>query len=181
MATSQALDLALLTFPHTEGAEHAYSDVRERAAGQPWLEEIAFVEHHGHDRLVLRGTVAGHYLDVDDHGDLIGPRAAKGAVTGAAVGLIFGPPGLAVGLTAGATTGAFSESDSAPRVHDVFFDEVRAAVPEGSSALVLVAAPEHVVQMAEAFAGKGMLARHHLTPEQADALLASLADDPAAA
>lgn len=181
MAASQPLDLALLTFPHTAGAEHAYSDIRQRAAGQPWLEEIAFVEHHGHDRLVLRGTVAGHYLDVDDHGDMIGPRAAKGALTGAAVGLVFGPPGIAVGLTAGATAGAVSESDAAPRVHDVFFDEVRAEVPEGSSALVLVAPPEHVDQMAAAFPEQGALVRHHLTPEQSQALLASLADDPAAA
>ena len=77
METPRSLDLALMTFEHLEGAERAYTQVRDRAAGEPWLKEIAFVEHHGHDRLLVRGTVAEHYLDVDDHGDAIGKRVTR--------------------------------------------------------------------------------------------------------
>ena len=62
----RTLDFALMVFPHVEAAEHAYTDVIDRAAGEPWLNEVAFVEHHGHGRLIVRGTVAGHYVDVDE-------------------------------------------------------------------------------------------------------------------
>jgi uncharacterized membrane protein len=176
------LDLALMVFPHVEGAEHAYTEVRERAAGQPWLQEVAFVEHHGHDRLVVRGTVAGHYLDVDDRGDVIGKRVAQGALTGAAVGLLLGPPGLAAGLTAGGVAGGERESESAPLHHDALLDEFRLEIPEKSSALALVAAPSHVDEMVAALAATdGELIRHHLNEEQANALLAAVADAPPAA
>ena len=40
-----------------------------------------------------------------------------------------------------------SESDHAPRLHDALLDEVRVEVPEKSSALLLLAAPEHVDAM----------------------------------
>jgi uncharacterized membrane protein len=182
LVVAVSLDLALMVYPHTEGAERAYSDVRNAAGDSHWVTEVAFVEHHRHDRLVVRGTVAGHYVDADDHGDVVGSRAVKGAVTGAAVGLIFGPAGMAVGLTAGGMAGGVSQSDAAPHVHSDFFDEVRAGVPVGSSALALLAAPEHVDEMVAALDGSsGELARHHLTDEQAQALVAAVADDPSAA
>jgi len=171
-----------MVYPHAEGAERAYSDRSERVAGTHWAGEVAFVEHHRHDRIVVRGTVAGHYVDADDRGDVIGSRAVKGAATGAAVGLVFGPVGIAAGLTAGATAGGVSQSDASPHVHSDFFDEVRAGVPIGSSALALLAAPEHVDEMVAALEGSGgELARHHLTDQQADALVAAVADDPTVA
>jgi uncharacterized membrane protein len=177
-----SLDLALMVYPHVEGAERAYSDARDPAAGTHWVDEVAFVEHHRHDRIVVRGTVAGRYVDADDRGDPMGSRALKGAVTGAVVGLVFGPPGIAVGLTAGGVAGGVSESDAAPHLHSDFFDEVRSGVPVGSSALALLAAPEHVNEMVSALDGSGgELVRHHLTDEQAKALIAAVADDPSAA
>ena len=177
-----SLDLALMVYPHVEGAERAYSDARDPAAGTHWVDEVAFVEHHSHDRIVVRGTVAGHYVDADDRGDPMGSRALKGAVTGAVVGLLFGPPGIALGLTAGGVAGGVSESDAAPHMHSDFFDEVRSGVPVGSSALALLAAPEHVNEMVAALDGSGgELVRHHLTDEQAKALIAAVADDPSAA
>src|SRR4051795_5166901 len=56
------LDFALMVFPHVEAAEHAYANVIDRAAGEPWLNEVAFVVRHGHGRPIVRGTVAGHYV-----------------------------------------------------------------------------------------------------------------------
>jgi uncharacterized membrane protein len=180
---SRTLDLALIVFPHVEAAERAFAHVVDQAAGQPWLNEVALVEHHGHDRLIVRGTVAGHYVDVDDHGDLVGPRAAKGALTGAAMGLLLGPPGFAVGMTVGAIAGGVSESDSAPIHHDSLLDAFRVEIPERSSALALLADPRHVDQMVATLEpmNGGAVVRHRLDAEQTQALVAAAADAPLAA
>ena len=52
-----SLDLALMVFDHVEGAERAYADVLDASVDAPWVHEIAFVEHHRHDRIVVRGTL----------------------------------------------------------------------------------------------------------------------------
>ena len=80
------LDLAVIVFKHAEGADHAYADVLSERGDAPWVHEIAFVEHHRHDRLVVRGTFAGRYVNYDEEGDLIGKRTAEGALTGAVAG-----------------------------------------------------------------------------------------------
>ena len=103
-----------MVFDHVEGAEKAYADVLGASASAPWVHEIAFVEHHRHDRIVVRGTVAGRYVDVDEQGDVIGKRTAEGALTGAVVGVFFGPPGLAIGLVAGGTAGGLSRGRARP-------------------------------------------------------------------
>jgi len=63
-----ALDIAVVTFDGVVGAERAFAAVREDAGADPWLNEIAFVEHHHRDRIVVRGTFAGRYLDVEEVG-----------------------------------------------------------------------------------------------------------------
>jgi hypothetical protein len=65
-------DIAVLTFEGTHGAERAFARVRDDAAGEPWLLEVAFVERHRHGQIVVRGTFAGRYLDVEElHGRLL--------------------------------------------------------------------------------------------------------------
>src|SRR4051794_20727325 len=175
-----SLDLALLVFDHVEGAERAYAGVLQTPGRGPWVDEIAFVEHHRHDWIVVRGTFAGRYVDVDERGDVIGKRTAEGALTGAVAGLFFGPMGLAVGIVGGASAGGLSEAGHAAQIHDALLDEVRAEVPAKSSALLLLAAPEHVDAMVAAFEGPdGRLVRHHLTPEAARALEDAVAGRPA--
>src|SRR5215211_4385567 len=104
-----SLDLALLVFDHIEGAERAYANVLAASVRAPWVHEVAFAEHHRHDRIVVRGTFAGRYVDLDERGDPIGKRTAEGALTGAVAGIFFGPMGLAVGLVGGGTVGGLSE------------------------------------------------------------------------
>jgi hypothetical protein len=136
-------DIAVLTFPRIIGAERAYADVRDNVGSQPWLAEVAFVECHRHDRIVVRGTFAGRYVDVD------------------------GPPGDLVRL-----------SD----LHGGLLDEIRADVPEGSSALVIYAPTDDVDALAEAFRDSGgRLTRHRVSEETAAALAASVAEAPPSA
>jgi uncharacterized membrane protein len=177
-----SLDLALVVFDRIEGAEHAYADVLGASVEAPWTHEIAFVEHHRHDRIVVRGTFAGRYLDIEDEGDVIGKRTAEGALTGAVAGAFFGPAGFAVGLVGGGTVGGVVEAEHVPVLHDTFVDEVRADVPEKSSAVLLLASPDHVDAMAAAFEGHGgRLVRRSLSPEAARALEAAVAGSPTAA
>src|SRR3954469_23551523 len=124
-----SLDLALLVFHHIEGAERAYASVLETSGRGPWVHELAFVEHHRKDRIVVRGSVIGHYVDLDERGDVIGKRTTEGALTGAVAGLFFGPMGLAVGMVGGAAVGGLSEAGAAPQSHGTMMDEVRAEVP----------------------------------------------------
>ena len=174
-----SLDLALLVFDRVEGAERAYAAMLETAGTPPWVHEVSFVEHHRHDRVVVRGTFAGRYVDVDERGDVIGKRTSEGAITGALVGTLFGPPGFAFGLVAGASAGGLSEAEQAPHLHDTFLDEIRSEVPQKSSALLLLAAPEHVDAMVAALDGHGgRLIRHHLAPEAALALEDAVAGHP---
>ena len=77
-----SLDLALAVFRHIERADHAYADVLDAVGDVPWVHEIALVEHHRRDRLVVRGTFAGRYVDEDDQRDPIGKKTAEGALTG---------------------------------------------------------------------------------------------------
>jgi hypothetical protein len=62
-----ALDLALLSFDGINAATGAFAAARDRSgAAGPWASEVGFVEHHEDGHLVLRGTFAGHYVDVDE-------------------------------------------------------------------------------------------------------------------
>jgi uncharacterized membrane protein len=174
------LDFALMVFEHTEGAERAYS--RVSTGGAAWAREIAFVEHHRHDRIVVRGTIAGHYVDADDEQEFIGARTVEGAVGGAAVGALLGPAGLAAGFVGGGLAGSVAQERSGPHLRSALFDEVRAEVPEGSSALILLATADDVDAMVGALEEQGgRLVRHHLTAEAASALQAAVAGSPSAA
>jgi hypothetical protein len=90
-------DLAVLTFDGLGSAERAFGRVRDDARGEPWLLEVAFAERHRHDRLVVRGTFAGRYLDIGDAG---GDERPAGALfdeirddvpVGSSAVVIFGP------------------------------------------------------------------------------------------
>jgi uncharacterized membrane protein len=176
------LDLALMVFAHTEGAECAYSNAPGAVAGIAWAREVAFVEHHRHDRIVVRGEFAGKYVDADDEQQFLGRRTVEGALTGAVAGAVFGPPGVAAGMVGGGVAGSVAEEKSGPQLRSAFFDEVRSDVPEGSSAVILLAASDHVDAMVAALDGQGgRLVRRVLTVEQAAALEAAVADSPSAA
>jgi uncharacterized membrane protein len=176
-----SLDLAVVVFRRIDDADHAYADASEAAGDAAWLREAAIVEHHRHDRIAVRGSVAGHYVDADDEGDVIGKKAVEGALTGALAGAVFGPAGMAAGMAAGGAVGGHAQAESAPHQHSALFDEVRADVPQKSSAIVLLAAPEHVDAMIatlEQGRRKGRVVRRPLSDEAANSLQDAVASSP---
>jgi uncharacterized membrane protein len=177
-----AMDLAMLTFDHPEGAERALAKVRDAAAGAAWLDEFALVERRHNGRIVIRGTFAGHYLDVDQSGDPMGRDTAIGALTGAVIGAAFGWFGFAAGLLAGGAVGGLVQAERLPELHGELFEEIRADVREHGSAIILLAAPGHVDAMADAFEGSnGHLIRRELSDATLTSLEAVVAQAPIAA
>jgi uncharacterized membrane protein len=177
-----SLDLAVMVFKHIDDADHAYADACEAGSDAVWLREAAVVEHHRHDRIEVRGSVAGHYVDADDEQDAIGKKTVEGALTGAAAGVLFGPAGMAAGFAAGGLAGGHAQAESGEHLHSAFFDEVRADVPPKSSAIVLLAAPEHVDEMVAALEGRrhGELVRRHISDEAVAQLQQAVASAPQA-
>jgi uncharacterized membrane protein len=175
-----SLDVAIVGFTTQNGAVNAFTKRADDDAA--WTKEVAFVEHHRSGRVALSGTFAGHYLDLDEADHVSQPGAAEGALTGVLAGLVFGPPGWAAGFVAGGVIGAEvgtpTEVEAAPAI---VVDELRAAVPRGGSAIVLVAAPDHVDAMLAALEETGgQVMRRGLSDEEQAVLEAALSGTPAA-
>jgi uncharacterized membrane protein len=178
-----ALDIALLSFDGVNSAAKAFSEARARSGAAGWTSKVGFVEHHANGHLVLRGTFAGHYVDDDEALHVSERGAAEGGAFGFVLGaLVAGPLGLAVGSVLGGIVGSQvgkpSEQDAEPAA---LVEVVRTAVPESGSAIVLIADASDVDEMVAAVGEtSGRLVRKTLTPEEADAVEASLSDLPAA-
>jgi uncharacterized membrane protein len=178
------LDLALIGFKGESTASSVFGTLRDRVgSAAPWTSEVAIVEHLGNDRMSVRGTFASRYVDVEETDHVSVPGAGEGALTGAVLGVIFGPPGFASGLVLGgiigAETGKPTELEPEPQL---LIDELRQAVPSGHSAIALLAEPGHVDAMLSALGESHQVAvvRRPLTAEQASALIASTVADPPA-
>jgi hypothetical protein len=92
-------------FAGTDGAERAFADARDVDPRTAWLGDSALVEAHRGGRIVVRGSVADHYVDLDGERDPMGRETGIGAVAGAAAGLVLGPSAVAIGLVGGAIFG----------------------------------------------------------------------------
>jgi len=169
---SAARDLTVLAFARADGAERAFGAVRGRAPEAPWARDVAFVECHHRGRIVVRGTFAGHWVDVEDVAASAREGAAEGAVAETVVGVAFGPPAFAGHLAAGGS----------PAERAALLDTVRAALPEQSSGIVALAAPPDADAMIAAFDDRATrVSRHRLSPDEAATLEAAVASAPPAA
>jgi hypothetical protein len=149
LPASDPLDVAVARFSGIAGAEQAFAAARDRDPGAGWIGDTAFVEVHRDGRIVVRSSVAGHYVDLDGEGDVIGRETGIGAVVGAAVGFLLGPPAFAVGVVGGATVGGVREARHVPTPAGPAFDVLVEQVPEGASAVVVVSDSERVQAMSE--------------------------------
>jgi uncharacterized membrane protein len=177
------LDLALVRFDGEGTAVQRYAAAKDLAEGEArWAREVGFVEHHGHGRLLLRGTFAGHYVDVDESDHVSQKGAGEGAVAGGLVGVLLGPLGIAVGLVVGgilgSQAGTASDSEAEP---ELLADRLRDAVPRSSSAIVLIAAPADVDEMLAALGdGAQGVTRRTLSADEAAQLELALSAAPRA-
>ena len=177
------LDLALLSFAGTNGAGLAFDAARGQSSPPAaWVRQVGFVEHHGSGHLVLRGTFAGHYIDIDDAIHVSQRGAAEGWAIGGVIGILGGPVGLVIGMVLGGVVGSQigkpSEVDPEP---EALADELRAAVPRGNSAMVVIATAQEVdALLAAVDVRRAHITRKTLTPDEAAALQTSLRDAPEA-
>ena len=101
---------------------------------------------------------------------------------GAAAGALFGPTGLVAGFLGGGIAGTVAEEHAGPQLRSALFDEVRGEVPQGSSAVMLLAPSEHVNAMVSVLEPRGgRLVRHHLEPDGVELLQSAVAGSPSAA
>ena len=177
------LEFALVSFDGTNAAAEAFAAARDRSSGAPWTSEVGFVEHHDSGELVMRGTFAGHYVDVEESVHVSERGAGEGGVVGAVIGaLLGGPPGFAVGMVAGATIGSqLGKPDEVDAEPEALAERVRAAVPRSGSAIVSIASAADIEEMIAAVGQTGgQVTRKALTSEDATALQASLSASPEA-
>jgi hypothetical protein len=175
----ETLHVGVARFSGIDGAERAFADAHDRDPAAGWMADAAFVEVHRGGRIVVRGSVAGHYVDLDGEGDVIGPDAGRGAVAGAALGFLLGPSAFAVGLVGGATVGGVIEASHLPKFEGPAFDAIRERVPKGSSAVVVISTAERVRAMSEALASSAeTFDRYRLGPAADAELRSALAAAP---
>ena len=175
------MHVGVATYSGVSGAEHAYADARDRDPQAAWIGDVAFVEVHRRGRIVVRGTVLGHYVDEDGAGDVIGPDTAAGAIVGAALGFPLGPQAFALGLVAGGPTGGAVEASQITEPEGPAFDAIRERIPEGSSAVVVFADAERIRAMYRAlFAAADTFVHYRLSPEAELQLRSDLTVAPAA-
>jgi uncharacterized membrane protein len=177
------MEFVLVRFDGVGGATQAFTEARTRSRREaPWIRHVGLVEHHSSGHLVLRGTFAGHYLDVDEALHTSERGAAEGFAAGAVLGVLGGPPGLAVGMVLGALvgsqTGQPSEVDLEPRQ---LVDRLRDGLPGPVSAIALIAETGDVEDMLTAIGDTdGDVLRQSLTADQVAALETSLGSTPLA-
>jgi uncharacterized membrane protein len=170
-------------FDGDKAAVESYAAAKDSAGEDArWTREVGIVEHRHNGRLVMRGTFAGHYLDVDESDHVSQRGAGEGAVAGGLIGVLAGPPGIAVGLLLGMVIGAeIGPSSDAEPEPQVVAEKLRAAVPKSSSALVLIADAPDVDEMLAALGETAQrTTRRTLTTDQVAELEASLSAAPPA-
>lgn len=182
-----SLDLAVVRYGGEGTAVERYTAARERVTSRlspssppQWTQDVGFVERHHSGRLLIRGTFAGHYVDVDESDSVSQKGAGEGAVTGGIVGVLLGPPGIAVGLIVGAIVGyrvgGSKEVEDEPQA---LADALREAVPNSSSAIVMIAPAAEVDELLAALGeGAADVVRRTLSDEEEAALEASLRAAP---
>jgi uncharacterized membrane protein len=176
-----SLDFALAQYDGEGAAVEAYAAAKDRASsGARWLQEVGFVEHRHGGSIALRGMFAGHYVDVDESDRVSQSGAGEGVVAGGLIGVLAGPPGIALGILLGmligAHEGAATDTQAEP---EALASQLRAAVPKSSSAVVLIAPAPDVDEMVEALGDSVVrITRETLSADQAAELQASLSAAP---
>lgn len=172
-----SLESVVVPFAGDNTASVRFAEARDRSSRDArWTRDVGLVEHHRSGRLLLRGMFAGHYLDVDESDHVSQKGAGEGAVAGGLIGVLAGPPGIALGLLIGGLVGSQagtpSEVEAEPQE---LAERLRAAIPKGSSAVVLIAEDAEIEELLTALGDQApSAARQPVSETQAATLEASL-------
>jgi uncharacterized membrane protein len=185
-----SLDAVLVRFDGEGTAVLRYGDARDRL-GRPrpreaepqWTRDVGFVERRHNGRLRLRGTFVGRYVDVDESDQVSEAGLREGAAAAGLIGVLGGPPGIAVGLLVGGVIGAQvghpREVEAEPEALAAL---LREAVPPSSSAIVMVSSAAEIDELLAALGSSVPDAvRRTLSDEDVAALEASLVQAPPSA
>lgn len=159
-----SVEMVAVAFDGTHRAEKELSELRT-ARSESWLEDVAVLEHHKGGRFSMKAT--GPDYGKDNH---VGAGIALGGATGLLLGMIAGPLGLIFWGTMGAMTGgAAGVHDSG--AFDGIVDQVKDALPHGTSALILMAEEPTAEQLASVVGSHGrQTIRQEITDEQVNEL-----------
>jgi uncharacterized membrane protein len=154
------LEVVSAKYDGAHAAERALSDLRAER-DDVWLSEVSIIEHGSDGRY----SVKAKNPDVGE--TQAGSGAAIGGLTGLFIGAIGGPLGLlfwgGLGAMTGAAAGASRDSAFLPMV-----EELKAAIPPGASALILVGETETLNGFVKTLnVPESQTIRHSLTSEQA--------------
>lgn len=148
------LELGLFKFPGIHDAQATLAELRTGPLqDEPWLAEVGYIERHRTGRVSLRATWHGEDFE-EEEGEVPFIASVLGGLTGALLGFFIGPammiPTALAGGVAGGAMGALDEFSK----EDSLYDDLKARLGRGTSALLLLAAPEHVEKLAQALEAK---------------------------
>ena len=165
-----SLELGLFKFSDVHLAAAALAELQRGALkDEPWPSEVGFIERHRTGRVSLRATWHGEYFE-EEEGEVPFIASVLGGLTGAMLGLLTGP-GMIVGAVAGGVAGGAMGALDEFSKEDSLYNDVKARLGRGTSALLLLAAPEHVDTLQEALGDKVPEVVRHAA---SDALVARL-------
>ncbi len=161
------MEMAVVTFEGTHTAESQLSGLRA-SRDDVWLAEVAVLEHHRGGRFSMKATTP----DYGEEGH-VGAGASIGGLTGLMLGAIAGPLGILFWGTMGAVTGGALGDTARAGAFDPLVDQVKAALPRNSSALILAAETPTAEELIAAVDSSGEVSRQQLTDEQVEQLSAA--------
>jgi uncharacterized membrane protein len=160
-----AIEMAAVAFDGAHTAEKELSALRT-SRSDAWLAEVAVLEHQSSGRFSVKATNPDY--GEEDH---TGSGIAIGAGTGLLIGLIGGPIGLLFWTAAGAITGGAVGASDRVGTFDPLVAQVKDALPNNTSALILVAEEATSEELVAAVGERGrQVIRQELTQEQLDEL-----------
>jgi uncharacterized membrane protein len=172
MAMSPVFEVGVIAFADTESADRVLDGLRQMGATH-LVNDVSLLEHHKDGRFSVHA-----YSQETSRGSKIGAGAVIGTLAGA---LLLGPFGMVVGLVGGGAVGA-SMGGRNPHdlgLSDQFVQELRDALPPGSSAVLIAGEPDRVDEMMGHVHKTGAVVakelREPLTDEQSKAIREAIA------
>jgi len=145
------MEACVLKFKGTNDADQALEEVVDAQADRnPWLHEVGVVRRPRLGRISIRATFTDDQDTEVKQGDIAGRIADMGGMTGHLIGSLVGPLHADMAMLEGELRA--QRAGEALEKKLLRIDEIKNALPRGSSALVLIAAPEINEQLVNLFA-----------------------------